>query len=115
VLTLGALALVHELPFDVLLSARNLSQHLPEQSKLSRPIVFGARAADHPSHVTNIVVDKAHPKEAVPQKLGGSKKTITNPYAKNPWLAPLSKPLRIHMQRSQRHLVVRLALVVQVI
>jgi hypothetical protein len=71
-LTLGALAF-HERPFVVLLSARNLSQHMPERSKLSRPIAFGARAADHLSHVTNIVVDKAYPKEVflksvVPQR-----------------------------------------------
>jgi hypothetical protein len=84
-LTLGALALVHEHPFDVLLSARNLSQHLPEQSKLSRPIIFGARGADHQSRETNIVHDEAIPKEAASQKRGASEKNImTNPYAKKP-------------------------------
>jgi hypothetical protein len=84
-LTLGALASVHEHPFDVLLSARNLSQHLPERSKLSRPIIFGARGADRQSHETNIVVDEAIPKEAASQKRGASEKTImANPYVKKP-------------------------------
>jgi hypothetical protein len=38
-LTLGALTSVHVRPFDALLFARHLSQHLQDQSKLSRPII----------------------------------------------------------------------------
>ena len=73
--TLGDLASVHSGPFDVLLSARNLSKHLPDRSKLSAPILFGDQlkaAAPHAADSTDCVEDGATEQQ--------KRKGVINPY-----------------------------------
>jgi hypothetical protein len=69
---------------------------LPEQSKLSRPILFGTAAVNH--QVKNIVVD------VVPQNCA-SKKVMVNPYAKtqkasaNPYAKKQKTSANLHAKK----------------
>jgi hypothetical protein len=88
-LTLGALAQVHHEEFAVLLSARNLSEHLPKRSKHSKSMPFGPRRVAQKyqsrpldSTGTSSVEGQLLDLKEVGYKKRASNQPVRNPYAK---------------------------------
>jgi hypothetical protein len=80
-LTLGALAEVHDEEFAVLLSARNLSEHVPKRSKHSKSLPFGKRRVAQKALDGTSVEGQLDPKEVGTRKRA-AKQPMQNPYAK---------------------------------